>query len=70
MHFINLLGENDSELVILTHKTKNLLIDIILLKVPIRVAVDGLVTLSQSSYRNPERSIHLISGSLSLCNFL
>src|SRR5215210_5552227 len=43
MHFINLLGENDTEIVILTHQIKSVLIDIILLRLPIlRVVVDGL----------------------------
>jgi hypothetical protein len=49
MHFINLLGENDTEIVILTHQIKSLLIDIILPRLPIlRVVVDGLASLTRS----------------------
>src|SRR5215212_7838138 len=44
-HFINLLGENDSEIVILTHQTKSVLIDIILLRLEIlKIVVVGLGT--------------------------
>jgi hypothetical protein len=64
MHFINLLGENDSEVVILTYETKSLLIDITLLRLPIlRLAVVILVTSSQLSYQNPEMTVRYISGS-------
>jgi len=62
MHFINLLGENDTEIVILTHQIKSVLIDIILLRLPVlRVVVDGIGATHQVSHRNLKRSMMEIS---------
>src|SRR5215212_2271949 len=62
MHFINLLGENDSEIVILTHQIKSVLIDIILLRLEIlKIVVVGLGTAHQVSHRNLKRSTMEIS---------
>jgi hypothetical protein len=51
MHFINLLGENDIEIVILIHQIRSVLVDIILPRLPIlRIVVFGLGTAHQFSY--------------------
>src|SRR5215210_4698877 len=58
MHFINLLGENDTEIAILTHQIKSVLVDIILPRLPIlRIVVLALGTAHQFSYRNPKRGM-------------
>jgi hypothetical protein len=45
MHFINLLGENDTEIVILTHQIRSVLIDIILPTLEtLKILVVGLGT--------------------------
>ena len=64
MHFINLLGENDTEIVILTHQIKSVLIDIILPRLTIRrIVVVGLGASHQFSYhmlRGPALDSHFI----------
>jgi len=58
MHFINLLGENEIEIVILIHQIRDVLVDIILPRLPIlRIVVFGLGIAHQFSYRNPKRAM-------------
>jgi len=70
MHFINLLGENDSEIVILTHQIKGVLIDIILPRLEIlKIVVVGLGTAHNFPIEIPGEACSIAVHNLILCNF-